>query len=252
MTRHAWFLVWVSLVWIAPLARGAELVRWGNGYWLGGGGTTYLQASGWKAAHAIFPTTAMAISQVHVRTGAGQLGSPVFRVGIQGNGAGDFPDGTWVGGASNYATTALPTLNSWNMVALPAAANLLANTRYHIVVDVITADASNRSSMRHVLQVGNQAFFRPESGVYDTAVGREIYNGSSWSRGHSHAMLAVDTSATSSLGQPYVGAPIGRSTERHARANSLPLMRRTSRRSSTSERWECRWSPRGSLPMTAA
>ncbi len=185
----------------------AEPVRWGQGWWFGSSGTAYLQTTGQREAHVFVPSQDMTISEIWVNVGSGQLGAPVFHLGIQGNGAGGFPDGNWVGGASNYAVSTLPTASAWNQVLLPGPADVTAGEAYHIVVDVVSGNASNRSSIRFLNQNSLPVHFRPESGVYDTRVGRESRTAAGvWSRNNAIPILAVDTNLPAAIGQPYQSA----------------------------------------------
>ena len=61
------------------------------------------------------------------------LASPAYRFGIETSTAGYLPNGTYVGGASNYAV-ATPSASGWLNVTLPSPATLTAGTVYHVTV----------------------------------------------------------------------------------------------------------------------
>jgi len=192
----------LSITLLAPLCADAVVVRWGFGFQYDSGQNPTIANTSLKLAHTIFPTQSLAIARVGIRAGTVRTGSPVYRLGIQSNGTNDFPNGTWVGGATNYGTTDMPITADWNWVDLPATANLAVNTRYHIVFEAQSADAANYASYVSMAQ-STPAPYRPENGIYDELVGREYYSGTFWTRGQALPIVALDTNAVLGIGQPY-------------------------------------------------
>jgi hypothetical protein len=93
--------------------------------------------------------------------------SPAYRFGIETSTAGYLPNGTYVGGASNYAV-ATPVASGWLNLTLPSPAALTAGTVYHITVrfDSGTIGASNYIALRRLGT--NQNNYRPRENAIDS------------------------------------------------------------------------------------
>jgi hypothetical protein len=93
--------------------------------------------------------------------------SPAYRFGIETSTTGYLPNGTYIGGASNFAV-ATPTSTGWLNLTLPSAATLTAGTVYHVTVryDSGTIGASNYIALRRLGP--NQNNFRPKENVIDS------------------------------------------------------------------------------------
>jgi hypothetical protein len=95
------------------------------------------------------------------------LASPAYRFGIETSTAGYLPNGTYVGGASNYAV-ATPNATGWLNLTLPSAATLTAGTVYHVTVryDSGTIGGTNYTALRRLGT--NQNNFRPKENAIDS------------------------------------------------------------------------------------
>jgi hypothetical protein len=95
------------------------------------------------------------------------LASPAYKVGIETSTAGYLPNGTYVGGDSNYAV-ATPNATGWLNLTLPSAATLTAGTVYHITVryDSGTIGGTNYTALRRLGT--NQNNFRPKENAIDS------------------------------------------------------------------------------------
>ncbi len=195
-------LVGLLTLAVAP-APAEEIIRWGHYWYSSTNPSMELKLANRAHAHIVVPVQAMTISQVAFMGGTTRAGSPIYHVGIQGDDAtgNHYPNGEWLGGANNYAATAIPS-NGWIIVTLPETVSLAKGERYHLVVKTFAADNDNFSSiMRNHQNV--IAPFRVQDGIYDTAAGMEWFNGSSWSRAHSLPIMALDTVNDLALGQPW-------------------------------------------------
>ena len=202
-TQHRILIVLaMAIAWLPLRSTAAETVEWGLTWCADNSMYPTLSNPLIKLAHTIYPEQAMTITRVGIVAANLRAGAPVYRMGIQSNGVDNFPNGVWVGGAANYGTSALATSLAWNWVDLPAGVGLAANTRYHIVFEIESADASNYSSYWAASRTSPDEH-RYESGVYDNLVGREYYSGAAWVRSSTLAMLALDTNAVRGIGQPY-------------------------------------------------
>ena len=187
---------------VAPLHAG-ETIRWGHSWFTTSNPSMEVKPTGWHEAHVIVPVAPMTVSQIAFRGGTTRAGSPIYHVGIQGDDGtpNHYPNGQWLGGTDNFAATAIPT-SGWQTVSLPAAVALETDARYHLVIEAAVADASNYSSIYRNHQ-NDRRCFRIRDGVYDETVGREAFNGTSWSRAHAFPILAIDTNANQAVGQPW-------------------------------------------------
>jgi hypothetical protein len=104
------------------------------------------------------------------------LASPAYRFGIETSTAGYLPNGTYVGGASNYAV-ATPVASGWLNLTLPSPAALTAGTVYHITVryDSGTIGASNYIALRRLGT--NQNNYRPRENAIDSWLNPIFGNG---------------------------------------------------------------------------
>jgi hypothetical protein len=93
--------------------------------------------------------------------------SPAYRFGIETSTAGYLPNGTYVGGASNYAVAA-PNATGWLNLTLPSEATLTSGTVYHVTVryDSGTIGGTNYIALRRLGT--NQNNFRPKENVIDS------------------------------------------------------------------------------------
>jgi hypothetical protein len=93
--------------------------------------------------------------------------SPAYRFGIETSTAGYLPNGTYVGGASNYAV-ATPNATGWLNLTLPSAATLTTGTVYHVTVryDSGTINGTNYIALRRLGT--NQNNFRPKENAIDS------------------------------------------------------------------------------------
>lgn len=93
--------------------------------------------------------------------------SPAYRFGIETSNAGYLPNGTYVGGASNYAV-ATPSAPGWLNLTLPSPATLTAGTVYHVTVryDSGTIGASNCIALRRLGPYLNN--YRPKDNAIDS------------------------------------------------------------------------------------
>ena len=188
---------------VAPLHAG-ETFRWGHFWTSQSNPSVNMNKAGLREAHAIVPVQDMELSQIAIRGGANRVGTPLYRIGIQSDDGTSihFPSAQWLGGPNNFATSAIP-LNAWQVLTLPATVQVTKGTRYHLVVEAAIADASNYSSIIGCYQPVLSCY-RVLDGVYDNAVGRESFNGTSWSRASSMPIVAIDTNANKAIGQPWV------------------------------------------------
>jgi hypothetical protein len=95
------------------------------------------------------------------------LASPAYRFGIETSTAGYLPNGTYVGGASNYAV-ATPSATGWLNLTLPSAATLTAGIVYQVTVryDSGTIGGTNYIALRRIGP--NQNNFRPKENTIDS------------------------------------------------------------------------------------
>lgn len=188
---------------VAPLHAG-ETFRWGHFWTSQSNPSVNMNKAGLREAHAIVPVQDMELSQIAIRGGANRVGNSLYRIGIQSDDgtSNHFPSAQWLGGSENFATSAIP-LNAWQVLTLPATVQVTKGTRYHLVVEAAIADASNYSSIIGCYQPVLHCY-RVLDGVYDNAVGRESFNGTSWSRASSMPIVAIDTNANKAIGQPWV------------------------------------------------
>jgi hypothetical protein len=93
--------------------------------------------------------------------------SPAYRFGIETSTAGYLPNGTYVGGVSNYAV-ATPNATGWLNLTLPSAATLTGGTVYHVTVryDSGTINGTNYIALRRLGT--NQNNFRPKENAIDS------------------------------------------------------------------------------------
>jgi hypothetical protein len=93
--------------------------------------------------------------------------SPAYRFGIETSTAGYLPNGTYVGGVSNYAV-ATPNATGWLNLTLPSAATLTGGTVYHVTVryDSGTINGTNYIALRRLGT--NQNNFRPRENAIDS------------------------------------------------------------------------------------
>ena len=204
---HAVSLSLVGLLTLAVMpAIAEEIIRWGHFWTSQSNPNNDMKVAGRREAHTVVPVRDMDVSQIAIRGGANRAGTPLFRIGIQNDDgtANHFPNGQWIGGPNNFATSAIPSSNRWEIVSLPGMAQMTKGTRYHLVIEAETADASNYSSITVNYQPETRRH-RVADGVYDDAVGRETFNGTSWSRASSMPILAIDTNANKAVGQPWSG-----------------------------------------------
>ena len=196
-------LVGLLTLAVAPAPAG-EIIRWGHGCTSNSNPNIDMKAAGRREAHTVVPVRDMDVSQIAIRGGANRAGTPLYRIGIQNDDgtANHFPNGQWIGGPNNFATSAIPSSNGWEIVSLPGMAQMTKGTRYHLVIEAETADASNYSSITVNYQPETRRH-RVADGVYDDAVGRETFNGTSWSRASSMPIVAIDTNANKAVGQPW-------------------------------------------------
>ena len=187
---------------VAPLHAG-ETFRWGHFWTSQSNPSVNMNKAGLREAHAIVPVQDMELSQIAIRGGANRVGNSLYRIGIQNDDgtANHYPNGQWIGGPNNFATSAIPS-NGWEIVTLPDMAQITKGTRYHLVIAAETADASNYSSIIVNYQPVTRRH-RVADGVYDDAVGRETFKGTSWSRASSMPIVAIDTNANLAIGQPW-------------------------------------------------
>ena len=188
---------------VAPL-HAEETFRWGHFWTSQSNPSVNMNKAGLREAHAIVPVQDMELSQIAIRGGANRVGNSLYRIGIQSDDgtSNHFPSAQWLGGPNNFATSAIPS-NGWEIVTLPDMAQITKGTRYHLVVEAAIADASNYSSIIGCYQPVLRCY-RVLDGVYDNAVGRESFNGTSWSRASSMPIVAIDTNANKAIGQPWV------------------------------------------------
>ena len=188
---------------VAPAPAG-EILRWGHFWTSNSNPNNDMKVAGRREAHTVVPVRDMDVSQIAIRGGANRAGTPLYRIGIQNDDgtANHFPNGQWIGGPNNFATSAIPSSNGWEIVSLPGMAQMTKGTRYHLVIEAETADASNYSSITVNYQPETRRH-RVADGVYDDAVGRETFNGTSWSRASSMPIVAIDTNANKAVGQPW-------------------------------------------------
>ena len=196
-------LVGLLTLAVAPAPAG-EIIRWGHGWTSNSNPNNDMKVVGLREAHTVVPVRDMDVSQIAIRGGANRAGTPLYRIGIQNDDgtANHFPNGQWIGGPNNFATSAIPSSNGWEIVSLPGMAQMTKGTRYHLVIEAETADASNYSSITVNYQPETRRH-RVADGVYDDAVGRETFNGTSWSRASSMPIVAIDTNANKAVGQPW-------------------------------------------------
>jgi hypothetical protein len=92
--------------------------------------------------------------------------SPTYKFGIETSDANYLPNGTYLGGASNYAIYA-PTTTGWLNITLPIPAQLTAGIVYHITVRYNngTIGASNYLALRRMGTVPNM--YRPKENMID-------------------------------------------------------------------------------------
>ena len=195
-------LVGLFALAVAPLHAG-ETFRWGHSWFSNSNPNNDMKAAGQREAHTVVPVRDMDVSQIAIRGGANRAGTPLYRIGIQNDDgtANHYPNGQWIGGPNNFATSAIPS-NGWEIVTLPDMAQMTKGTRYHLVIAAETADASNYSSIIVNYQPVTRRH-RVADGVYDDAVGRETFKGTSWSRASSMPIVAIDTNANLAIGQPW-------------------------------------------------
>jgi hypothetical protein len=93
--------------------------------------------------------------------------SPAYRFGIETSTAGYLPNGTYVGGASNYAV-ATPNATGWLNLTLPSAATLTTGTVYHVTVRYYsgTINGTNYIALRRLGTNLNN--FRPRENAIDS------------------------------------------------------------------------------------
>ena len=187
---------------VAPAPAG-EILRWGHFWTSNSNPNNDMKVAGQREAHTVVPVRDMDVSQIAIRGGANRAGTPLYRIGIQNDDgtANHYPNGQWIGGPNNFATSAIPS-NGWEIVTLPDMAQITKGTRYHLVIAAETADASNYSSIIVNYQPVTRRH-RVADGVYDDAVGRETFKGTSWSRASSMPIVAIDTNANLAIGQPW-------------------------------------------------
>ena len=194
----------VLLVLLGTTGRGED-IRWGNHWTSTSLATLYMTIAGRKYSHVVVPKTNMTVSKVGVFT-SHLVGSPVYHLGVQGDDGttNHYPDGTWLGGAANYVTTAFPDTDDWTLFDLPTSVSFTNGGRYHLVIEVITAlNPSSFAGIRAPAQNNGRTTFRPGDGIYDESVGMEYNYGAGWARGGSLSIVAVDTAANIVAGQPY-------------------------------------------------
>ena len=202
---HAVSLSLVGLLTLAVMpAIAEEIIRWGHFWTSNSNPDNEMNVAGRREAHTVVPVRDMDVSQIAIRGGAKRAGTPLYRIGIQNDDgtANHYPNGQWIGGPNNFATSAIPS-NGWEIVTLPDMAQITKGTRYHLVIAAETADASNYSSIIVNYQPVTRRH-RVADGVYDDAVGRETFKGTSWSRASSMPIVAIDTNANKAIGQPWV------------------------------------------------
>ena len=189
---------------IATQGSASEDIRWGNHWTSPSPIPLYMTIAGKKYSHVVVPTTNMTVSKVGVFTSY-LKGSPEYRLGVQGDDGttNHYPDGTWLGGAANYVTTAFPDTDDWTLFDLPTSVSFTNGGRYHLVIEVITASNPNHfAGITSPRQPTGRTTFRVGDGIYDESVGMEYYyNG--WTRQDSLSIVAVDTNANIAAGQPY-------------------------------------------------
>ncbi len=202
-TATAFAVVFGLISTLAPISRADQILRWGH-FWTANSNPAYnMNATGRREAHTVVPVRAMTISQIAVCGSTTRAGTPLYRIGVQGDDGttAHYPDGQWIGGTENFATSAIP-VNGWQTFTLPATAELLKGVRYHLVIEATSADATNYSSIIRNYQPTRRCF-RVYDGVYDEAVGRETFSGTAWSRESSFPIVAIDTMANQAIGQPW-------------------------------------------------
>jgi hypothetical protein len=195
-------LAGILVLTVAP-AHAEQIIRWGHGWTSNSNPNNDMKTAGQREAHTVLPVRDMDVSQIAIRGGANRAGTPLYRIGIQGDDgtSNHYPNGQWLGGPGNFATSAIP-LNAWQILTLPAMSQLTKGVRYHLVIEAAMADAANYSSIIVNYQPQRRCY-RVLDGVYDDAVGRETYKGTSWSRASSMPIVGVDTNANLAIGQPW-------------------------------------------------
>jgi hypothetical protein len=133
---------------------------------------------------------------VYVQTASA---SPAYRFGIETSTAGYLPNGTYVGGASNYAV-ATPSATGWLNVTLPSRATLTAGTVYYVTVryDNGTIGGSNYIALRRLGT--NQNNYRPKENAIDSWL-NTVSSGSVQNRDPVFALQYNETGAYE--GMPY-------------------------------------------------